>query len=1058
MTVLVIVIAFGFYGYTHGHIQNAFDALFQVFRLTSQDVRAMDSAEALRYATNCEAYIGAGAISKYQKNCWASAVKGDPWLANSPHKPGMGRNFGRSTVKCFPPGSSTSTIQDNLSVYYVQKKPEAYKSSCVVENFKLPQNIDSGGQGFFGPLVNSIKDALRGNRLELNPQNWIKGYGDPKYLIYYGSFPQGESEDWRMREEDINRVTIMISSAMGAGLNLLAGVGPMLLRGVAKTPRAAKWFFQNRGARYIGDYFDHPLHRALLRLGLATDDEAAMLTMRGLTDQIDDIALKNTDELRKVAREEVIEDLNAKSSLKVDSREGAIQELMSETSEEGGEAITRGQANAKFRQLRRTKMTELLEDSGKFGKITEGSFDISQYLAKEGRSRELVDKYREVFDLERKLFKQGASDEAIERQVREQVDDLFSVRGPIFASSDDGLEALNNLKRAKFADDMAAEAKKVYNREAGEFIGSERNAKKVIELDLRQSGIPDAGTKAEEIIGTMKEHMGKDEMYDQVRRTMFNEYEEEAIEHGGRSLKDDLVGKVIKDGDMEHKLLPRTWRTSYRAYTRSKDYLRYMTSIVNPKAYGRMFKRVVKFPAKALFSLSKKEKSTMMSFISRWGPRLMRSRIFQVEVYNIVERNADIPDWAQRGLVAQQCRAGFMQVRYFRTLSTLGKGAACWLVSGLGMKAAKADSVAGKYKSEGINTYMLSKALLDYGRVGSDYFGKSNSLDLNQYAKRYTIRLSKGDNPGGDTKTRFYAASPCEATVVIKNKTESCNFDLVRADEVRDKFPDTGPIRDVVKLDGKLYFSPYPIFSFGKPPGREEWNSVVQMEGGVKQPGLFGSDIKTRYEEELKEKCMEAALPNLNSLSQYKHDYSSYEKYDCGHLIETHYYQQTGKIEPMACIIWSKTNFARFRDCLKKEVDNRERKELAGNELGAKRCGKASSPLRKALPFLSTQSKNEVNMLSISFQPPGGDWEQGSHNYCYKDNPLLERAQYWGIMAGSFAVEMAVAAAISTATGGAAAPGLAVAIAADTFTGGAVTFMEQLAVLNVKKSNAWPNR
>ncbi len=56
---------------------------------------------------------------------------------------------------------------------------------CKVENFNFPQKIEE--YRFLG--------------IDWNPANWIFGYGDPKYMAYWQSFPQGEDASWRSHTE-----------------------------------------------------------------------------------------------------------------------------------------------------------------------------------------------------------------------------------------------------------------------------------------------------------------------------------------------------------------------------------------------------------------------------------------------------------------------------------------------------------------------------------------------------------------------------------------------------------------------------------------------------------------------------------------------------------------------------------------------------------------------------------------------------------------------------------------------------------------------------------------
>jgi hypothetical protein len=62
-------------------------------------------------------------------------------------------------------------------------------SSCAICNFNMPQDISR-----------NYDDAV----------TWFAAYGDPKYVVYYESFPQGEEEAWIVDPLDISLTTIAL--------------------------------------------------------------------------------------------------------------------------------------------------------------------------------------------------------------------------------------------------------------------------------------------------------------------------------------------------------------------------------------------------------------------------------------------------------------------------------------------------------------------------------------------------------------------------------------------------------------------------------------------------------------------------------------------------------------------------------------------------------------------------------------------------------------------------------------------------------------------------------
>ena len=70
--------------------------------------------------------------------------------------------------------------------------------SCDVQKFELPQQID---------------DSLA--------SDWIQGFGDPEFIVYYERFPDGEDKYWQADMLSMSATVI----AMSAGFNFVLGPG-----------------------------------------------------------------------------------------------------------------------------------------------------------------------------------------------------------------------------------------------------------------------------------------------------------------------------------------------------------------------------------------------------------------------------------------------------------------------------------------------------------------------------------------------------------------------------------------------------------------------------------------------------------------------------------------------------------------------------------------------------------------------------------------------------------------------------------------------------------------
>lgn len=95
--------------------------------------------------------------------------------------------------------------------------PVTESFSCAVKNFQLPQaDIKTG---------NIVKDAVK---------FWIEGFGDPRWLVYYESFPPEAAEYWHKDWHDIMNVWTIGTITLSGVLNMAGGVGGKAAK-VAKT-------------------------------------------------------------------------------------------------------------------------------------------------------------------------------------------------------------------------------------------------------------------------------------------------------------------------------------------------------------------------------------------------------------------------------------------------------------------------------------------------------------------------------------------------------------------------------------------------------------------------------------------------------------------------------------------------------------------------------------------------------------------------------------------------------------------------------------------------------
>ncbi len=151
------------------------------------------------------------------------------------------------TIYCY----EALTINDSDT----QVKCDADTQSCSVCNFILPQDISN--QGALG---------------------WFKGYGDPKYVMYYEAFPAGEEEAWIIDPADISLTSIFIwnlgARAIPIGGTAIKKIGK-LTNAILKRVPVIKWPYkvlafigENTAAlgKKTGDYLKSGIHATTKRI------------------------------------------------------------------------------------------------------------------------------------------------------------------------------------------------------------------------------------------------------------------------------------------------------------------------------------------------------------------------------------------------------------------------------------------------------------------------------------------------------------------------------------------------------------------------------------------------------------------------------------------------------------------------------------------------------------------------------------------------------------------------------------------------------------------------
>ncbi len=106
----------------------------------------------------------------------------------------------------------------------VTVKCDERTQSCGVCDFELPQNISK-----------EHDTALA----------WFAGYGDPKYVVYYEAFPDGEDQAWIIDPLDVSLTSIVLWNAgvhlIPVGGYVLGRIGKFADMVLRKTPRLMRW-------------------------------------------------------------------------------------------------------------------------------------------------------------------------------------------------------------------------------------------------------------------------------------------------------------------------------------------------------------------------------------------------------------------------------------------------------------------------------------------------------------------------------------------------------------------------------------------------------------------------------------------------------------------------------------------------------------------------------------------------------------------------------------------------------------------------------------------------
>ena len=131
--------------------------------LNEEDKVAIDSTKAITYAASCAASSDGNVDVRYQ-----NFIGDEKWLSNDlqgvlnpPCE--IGATGEDSPGDCFC--GQDRTFEVSKTKVSCTETSGVYK--CNVINFDLPQEVS-------------------------DPEKWIAGWGDPRYVIYHNTFPEGE--------------------------------------------------------------------------------------------------------------------------------------------------------------------------------------------------------------------------------------------------------------------------------------------------------------------------------------------------------------------------------------------------------------------------------------------------------------------------------------------------------------------------------------------------------------------------------------------------------------------------------------------------------------------------------------------------------------------------------------------------------------------------------------------------------------------------------------------------------------------------------------------------
>ncbi|MBW3001718.1 hypothetical protein KY338_00990 [Candidatus Woesearchaeota archaeon] len=136
--------------------------------------------------------------------------------------------------------------RDTIAVAECREFTAADSFECYVKNFALPQTIED--EGWY------------------NPVTWVAGSNDPKYLVYYESFPDGVDQFWHVDGLSIATVGLIAGTAV-FDLLPLAGKGvKYLAKGAKKGAEKAATTLAKKGVQEgLSEFFGAVAKKGLKR-------------------------------------------------------------------------------------------------------------------------------------------------------------------------------------------------------------------------------------------------------------------------------------------------------------------------------------------------------------------------------------------------------------------------------------------------------------------------------------------------------------------------------------------------------------------------------------------------------------------------------------------------------------------------------------------------------------------------------------------------------------------------------------------------------------------------